>query len=158
MECGKLSVSRMEGKRHPHHFSLFFVFPSPFETKFTNCFYSFFSLIVYFSPLYHPTTPHLHIITTKPPSAFLGLTLSARSKQHNILKTTINHNNHLIYIWHNVIGICLSDASDQPNNTLAQQQLLGNGSCGTDVRVRNHKLHCNNCYSNDEAGLKFSRV
>jgi len=35
---------------------------------------------------------------------------------------------------------------------------LGNGSCGTDVRVRNHKLHCNNCYSNDEAGLKFSRV
>ncbi|KAI1288130.1 LIM and calponin homology domains-containing protein 1 [Halotydeus destructor] len=35
---------------------------------------------------------------------------------------------------------------------------LGNGTCGTDVRVRNHKLHCNNCYSNDEAGLKFSRV
>ncbi|XP_053209239.1 putative uncharacterized protein DDB_G0271606 isoform X2 [Panonychus citri] len=35
---------------------------------------------------------------------------------------------------------------------------LGNGTCGTDVRVRNHKLHCHNCYSNDEAGLKFSRV
>ncbi|XP_074597424.1 uncharacterized protein LOC141852180 isoform X2 [Brevipalpus obovatus] len=35
---------------------------------------------------------------------------------------------------------------------------LGNGSCGTDVRVRNQKLHCHNCYSNDEAGLKFSRV
>ena len=26
----------------------------------------------------------------------------------------------------------------------------GNGTCGTDVRVRNHKLHCQNCYSNDE--------
>ncbi|CAG2164748.1 unnamed protein product [Oppiella nova] len=35
---------------------------------------------------------------------------------------------------------------------------LGNGTVGTDVRVRNHKLHCQNCYSNDEAGLKFSRV
>ncbi|RWS05774.1 LIM and calponiny domains-containing protein 1-like protein, partial [Dinothrombium tinctorium] len=27
---------------------------------------------------------------------------------------------------------------------------LGNGTCGTDVRVRNNKLHCRNCYSNDE--------
>ena len=27
---------------------------------------------------------------------------------------------------------------------------LGNGSAGTDVRVRNNKLHCQNCYSNDE--------
>ena len=27
---------------------------------------------------------------------------------------------------------------------------LGNGTCGTDVRVRNNKLHCKNCYSNDE--------
>ena len=27
---------------------------------------------------------------------------------------------------------------------------LGNGSTGTDVRVRNNKLHCQNCYSNDE--------
>ena len=56
---------------------------------------------------------------------------------------------------------------------------LGNGSTGTDVRVRNNKLHCQNCYSNDEgkksvpkqyelifiivkclifAGLKFSKV
>ncbi|KAH9425933.1 LIM domain only protein 7 [Dermatophagoides pteronyssinus] len=35
---------------------------------------------------------------------------------------------------------------------------LGNGTVGTDVRVRNNKLHCQNCYSNDEAGLKFSRV
>jgi hypothetical protein len=34
---------------------------------------------------------------------------------------------------------------------------LGNGSSGTDVRVRNNKLHCQNCYSNDE-GLKFSKV
>jgi len=34
---------------------------------------------------------------------------------------------------------------------------LGNGSAGTDVRVRNNKLHCQNCYSNDE-GLKFSKV
>lgn len=31
---------------------------------------------------------------------------------------------------------------------------LGNGTCGTDVRVRSHKLHCNNCYSNDEGELK----
>ncbi|XP_054706456.1 LIM and calponin homology domains-containing protein 1-like isoform X3 [Uloborus diversus] len=38
------------------------------------------------------------------------------------------------------------------------QAQLGNGSCGTDVRVRNNKLHCHNCYSNDEAGLKFSQV
>ncbi|KAG8199654.1 hypothetical protein JTE90_022109 [Oedothorax gibbosus] len=38
------------------------------------------------------------------------------------------------------------------------QAQLGNGSCGTDVRVRNNKLHCQNCYSNDEAGLKFSQV
>ncbi|XP_063862912.1 uncharacterized protein LOC135102093 isoform X4 [Scylla paramamosain] len=34
---------------------------------------------------------------------------------------------------------------------------LGNGSAGADVRVRNHKLHCHNCYSNDE-GMKFSKV
>eukprot|EP00096_Caligus_rogercresseyi_P009901 TRINITY_DN3466_c0_g3_i4.p1 TRINITY_DN3466_c0_g3~~TRINITY_DN3466_c0_g3_i4.p1 ORF type:complete len:772 (+),score=260.42 TRINITY_DN3466_c0_g3_i4:243-2558(+) len=34
---------------------------------------------------------------------------------------------------------------------------LGNGTAGTDVRVRNNKLHCQNCYSNDE-GLKFSKV
>ena len=27
---------------------------------------------------------------------------------------------------------------------------LGNGASGTDVRVRNNKLHCQNCYSNDE--------
>ncbi|XP_052792746.1 LIM and calponin homology domains-containing protein 1-like isoform X3 [Mya arenaria] len=35
---------------------------------------------------------------------------------------------------------------------------LGNGSEGADVRVRVDKLHCKNCYSNDEAGLKFSKV
>lgn len=34
---------------------------------------------------------------------------------------------------------------------------LGNGEQGTDVRVRNNRLHCHNCYSNDE-GLKFSKV
>lgn len=34
---------------------------------------------------------------------------------------------------------------------------LGNGSMGADVRVRNNKLHCHNCYSNDD-GLKFSKV
>ncbi|XP_035215137.1 LIM and calponin homology domains-containing protein 1-like isoform X7 [Stegodyphus dumicola] len=38
------------------------------------------------------------------------------------------------------------------------QAQLGNGSCGTDVRVRNNKLHCHNCYSNDEAGVKCSQV
>ena len=31
---------------------------------------------------------------------------------------------------------------------------LGNGKAGTDVRVRNNKLHCQNCYSNDE-GIFF---
>ncbi len=31
---------------------------------------------------------------------------------------------------------------------------LGSGQTGTDVRVRNNKLHCQNCYSNDEGGLK----
>lgn len=35
---------------------------------------------------------------------------------------------------------------------------LGNGVEGADVRVRVNKLHCPNCYSNDEAGLKFSKV
>lgn len=38
------------------------------------------------------------------------------------------------------------------------QAALGNGLCGTDVRVRNTKLHCTDCYSNDEAGVKLSRV
>ena len=27
---------------------------------------------------------------------------------------------------------------------------LGNGLMGTDVRVRNNKLHCHNCYSSDD--------
>ncbi|XP_071125912.1 LIM and calponin homology domains-containing protein 1-like isoform X3 [Mytilus edulis] len=35
---------------------------------------------------------------------------------------------------------------------------LGNGVQGADVRVRVNKLHCRNCYSNEEAGLKFSKV
>ncbi|KAJ8297473.1 hypothetical protein KUTeg_024004 [Tegillarca granosa] len=35
---------------------------------------------------------------------------------------------------------------------------LGNGSQGADVRVRVNKLHCRNCYSNDEEGLKYSKV
>uniref|UniRef100_F1L4I5 LIM and calponiny domains-containing protein 1 n=1 Tax=Ascaris suum TaxID=6253 RepID=F1L4I5_ASCSU len=35
---------------------------------------------------------------------------------------------------------------------------LGNGTQGADVRVRQSKLHCQTCYSNDEAGLKFSQV
>ena len=30
---------------------------------------------------------------------------------------------------------------------------LGNGEQGTDVRVRNNRLHCQNCYSNDEGQL-----
>ena len=30
---------------------------------------------------------------------------------------------------------------------------LGNGTAGTDVRVRNNKLHCQNCYSNDEGKI-----
>ncbi|KAK9890180.1 hypothetical protein WA026_008984 [Henosepilachna vigintioctopunctata] len=34
---------------------------------------------------------------------------------------------------------------------------LGNGLNGTDVRVRNEKLHCHNCYSSDD-GVKFSCV
>ncbi|XP_076280026.1 smallish isoform X3 [Lasioglossum baleicum] len=34
---------------------------------------------------------------------------------------------------------------------------LGDGLMGTDVRVRNHKLHCHNCYSSDD-GVKFSCV
>jgi len=36
-------------------------------------------------------------------------------------------------------------------------QQLGNGTAGADVRVRNNRLHCHNCYSNDQ-GLKFSKV
>ncbi|XP_050314761.1 uncharacterized protein CG43427 isoform X2 [Anthonomus grandis grandis] len=34
---------------------------------------------------------------------------------------------------------------------------LGDGRIGTDVRVRNQKLHCHNCYSSDD-GIKFSCV
>ncbi|KAG5898853.1 hypothetical protein JTB14_014280 [Gonioctena quinquepunctata] len=34
---------------------------------------------------------------------------------------------------------------------------LGDGLMGTDVRVRNEKLHCHNCYSSDD-GIKFSCV
>ncbi|XP_017769787.1 PREDICTED: LIM domain only protein 7 isoform X2 [Nicrophorus vespilloides] len=34
---------------------------------------------------------------------------------------------------------------------------LGDGLMGTDVRVRNQKLHCHNCYSSDD-GIKFSCV
>lgn len=35
---------------------------------------------------------------------------------------------------------------------------LGDGLMGTDVRVRNHKLHCHNCYSSDDGKFnpKFS--
>ncbi|VDD93024.1 unnamed protein product [Enterobius vermicularis] len=35
---------------------------------------------------------------------------------------------------------------------------LGNGTRGADVRVRDSKLHCQNCYCNEEAGLKYSQV
>ena len=31
---------------------------------------------------------------------------------------------------------------------------LGNGTAGTDVRVRNNNLHCHDCYSNDD-GIIF---
>ncbi|CAG0883165.1 unnamed protein product [Darwinula stevensoni] len=34
---------------------------------------------------------------------------------------------------------------------------LGNGTTGADVRVRHNRLHCHNCYSNDQ-GVKFSKV
>ena len=32
---------------------------------------------------------------------------------------------------------------------------LGNGEAGADVRVRNHALHCQNCYSNDKGKFFF---
>jgi len=35
---------------------------------------------------------------------------------------------------------------------------LGSGVSGADVRVRAGKLHCHACYSNDEAGWKYSEV
>lgn len=34
---------------------------------------------------------------------------------------------------------------------------LGDGVSGADVRVRNQKLHCHNCFSSDD-GIKFSCV
>ena len=34
---------------------------------------------------------------------------------------------------------------------------LGNGTAGTDVRVRNNHLHCHDCYSNDE-GITESQL
>ncbi|XP_067949823.1 LIM domain only protein 7-like [Watersipora subatra] len=36
--------------------------------------------------------------------------------------------------------------------------LLSNGQMGADVRVRVNRLHCKNCYSNDDAGIKYSAV
>lgn len=33
---------------------------------------------------------------------------------------------------------------------------LGDGLMGTDVRVRNDKLHCHSCYSNDEGKLNLN--
>ena len=36
---------------------------------------------------------------------------------------------------------------------------LGNGTAGTDVRVRNNHLHCHDCYSNDDGeprGFQFA--
>ena len=36
--------------------------------------------------------------------------------------------------------------------------LLGNGETGTDVRVRNNRLHCQNCYSNDEGNFNFNVI
>uniref|UniRef100_A0A0N5AIS1 LIM zinc-binding domain-containing protein n=1 Tax=Syphacia muris TaxID=451379 RepID=A0A0N5AIS1_9BILA len=35
---------------------------------------------------------------------------------------------------------------------------LGNGAQGADVRVRDSKLHCQNCYHNEKDGLKYSQV
>ncbi|KFD69270.1 hypothetical protein M514_04527, partial [Trichuris suis] len=35
---------------------------------------------------------------------------------------------------------------------------LGDGAAGADVRVRSNKLHCQSCYSNDEAGYRLSEV
>ena len=32
---------------------------------------------------------------------------------------------------------------------------LGNGTAGTDVRVRNNNLHCHDCYSNDDGKIIF---
>lgn len=33
---------------------------------------------------------------------------------------------------------------------------LGDGLMGTDVRVRNSKLHCHSCYSNDEGSVSLN--
>ncbi|VDK27457.1 unnamed protein product [Gongylonema pulchrum] len=35
---------------------------------------------------------------------------------------------------------------------------LGNGTRGTDVRVRDSKLHCQSCYNSGETGHKQSKV
>jgi hypothetical protein len=35
---------------------------------------------------------------------------------------------------------------------------LGNGNQGADVRVRDTKLHCQTCYSNDDDGMRYSQV
>ncbi|XP_031782523.1 trichohyalin isoform X5 [Nasonia vitripennis] len=35
---------------------------------------------------------------------------------------------------------------------------LGDGLMGTDVRVRNHKLHCHNCYSSDDGTHNYKRT
>ena len=35
---------------------------------------------------------------------------------------------------------------------------LGNGAEGADVRVRVNKLHCKNCYSNDEGIIEYLGV
>ena len=40
-----------------------------------------------------------------------------------------------------------------PNVQTVSSIQLGNGETGTDVRVRNNRLHCQNCYSNDEGNI-----
>uniref|UniRef100_A0A914PWN7 LIM zinc-binding domain-containing protein n=1 Tax=Panagrolaimus davidi TaxID=227884 RepID=A0A914PWN7_9BILA len=37
-------------------------------------------------------------------------------------------------------------------------KMLGTGSQTTDVRVRDGKLHCEKCYSNEDIGVRLSEI
>ncbi|OUC47997.1 PDZ/DHR/GLGF domain protein [Trichinella nativa] len=47
---------------------------------------------------------------------------------------------------------------DEGKKKMPTPQALGDGAVGADVRVRCGKLHCQSCYSNDEAGYRLSEV
>ena len=59
--------------------------------------------------------------------------------------------------WHSYIRVQSLTQKCKTHVCIYFSIQLGNGETGTDVRVRNNRLHCQNCYSNDE-GKHWTRV